>query len=216
MSFFHLNSDTIFEAEIPIGTQIEEQQMFDENIPDKIGILTLKNTVLFPGVVIPITVGRDKSIKLVKEAYQQEDKFIGVVAQRNFDIENPRQEDLYDCGTLARILKLIKMPDGSITIVIQGRNRFKIHEYIHEDPYFIARIYKLQEIYPPQEESKAIMYGLKEEASKIIDLAPNIPSEAKIALENIESLSFLANFIAANLNLEVEEKQEILEIDLLQ
>ena len=216
MTFFHLNSESIFEAEIPIGTQIEEQQMFDENIPEKIGILTLKNTVLFPGVVIPITVGRDKSIKLVKEAYQQEDKFIGVVAQKNFDIENPREEDLYESGTLARILKLIKMPDGSITIVIQGRNRFRIHEYLHEDPYFIARIYKLQEIYPPQEESKAIMYGLKEEASKIIDLAPNIPSEAKIALENIESLSFLANFIAANLNLEVEEKQEILEIDLLQ
>ena len=216
MTFFHLNSESIFEAEIPIGTQIEEQQMFDENIPEKIGILTLKNTVLFPGVVIPITVGRDKSIKLVKEAYQQEDKFIGVVAQRNFDIENPREEDLYECGTLARILKLIKMPDGSITIVIQGRNRFRIHEYLNEDPYFIASIYKLQEIYPPQEEAKAIMYGLKEEASKIIDLAPNIPSEAKIALENIESLSFLANFIAANLNLEVEEKQEILEIDLLQ
>ncbi len=216
MSFFHLDSESIFEAEIPIGTQIEEQQMFDENIPEKIGILTLKNTVLFPGVVIPITVGRDKSIKLVKEAYKQEDKYIGVVAQRNFDEENPEEEDLYDCGTLARILKLIKMPDGSITIVIQGRSRFRILEYLHDDPYFIARIYKLQEIYPPLEESKAIMYRLKEEASKIIDLAPNIPSEAKIALENIESLSFLVNFIAANLNLDVEEKQEILETDLLQ
>ena len=215
MTYFQLDSESIFEAEIPIGTQIEEQQMYEENIPDQIGVLTLKNTVLFPGVVIPITVGRDKSIKLVKEAYQQEDKYIGVVAQRNFEVENPRQEDLYQCGTLARILKLIKMPDGSITIVIQGRNRFRVLEYLHEEPYFVARIYKLQEIYPPQEQTKAIMYSLKEEASKIIDLAPNIPSEAKIALENIESLSFLANFIAANLNLEVEDKQEILELDLL-
>jgi len=213
MTLFQLDSEAIFEAELPIGTQIEEQQMVDEDIPEQIGILTLKNTVLFPGVVIPITVGRDKSIRLVKDAYKQEIKQVGVVSQKNFDIENPSSGDLYECGTIARILKMIKMPDGSITIVIQGRSRFRIDEYISETPYFVARIHKLEEVYPPQDQTKAIMYSLKEEASKIIDLAPNIPSEAKIALENIESLSFLVNFIAANLNLEVDEKQEILEID---
>ncbi len=213
MTFLQLDSDTLFEAEIPIGTQIEEQEMAEEVIPEQIGILALKNTVLFPGVVIPITVGRDKSIRLVKDAYKQEKKQIGVVAQRNFDIENPSASDLYQTGTIARILKLIKMPDGSITIVIQGRSRIQIDEFLTEEPYFTAKVHKLAELYPSQDQAKAIMYSLKEEASKIIDLAPNIPSEAKIALENIESLSFLANFIAANLNLDVEDKQEILEFN---
>jgi len=213
MTFLQLDNDTLFEAELPIGTQIEEQEMADEAVPEQIGVLALKNTVLFPGVVIPITVGRDKSIRLVKDAYQQETKQVGVVAQKNFDIENPGATDLFSTGTVARILKLIKMPDGSITIVIQGRSRFQIDEFLSEEPYFVARIHKLEELYPPQDQAKAIMYSLKEEASKIIDLAPNIPSEAKIALENIESLSFLANFIAANLNLDVDDKQEILELD---
>lgn len=213
MSFFHLNHESFLDAEFPIGGQTEEAQIFEEEVPEEISILPLKNTVLFPGVVIPITVGRDKSIHLVKDAYKTEQRQIGVVTQRTFNIENPQPEDLYESGTIARILKMIKMPDGSVTIVIQGRNRFKIDGYTKDEPYMIARVHKLKDIYPKQDQSRAIMYNLKKEASKIIDLAPNIPSEAKIALENIDSLGFLVNFITANLNLEVAEKQVILEHD---
>ena len=190
--------------------------MSDEDTPDQIGILTLKNTVLFPGVVIPITVGRDKSIRLVKEANQKEEKLIGVVAQKTQSLENPKAQDLYTYGTFARILKMIKMPDGSITIVIQGRKRFEVVEFLDDEPYFIAKVKNVDEVKPGEEETKAIIYSLKEEASRIIDLAPHIPSEAKIALENIDDLGYLANFISANLNLDVAEKQKILEIsDLL-
>ncbi|MEZ4848605.1 MAG: endopeptidase La, partial [Bacteroidia bacterium] len=169
-----------------------------------------------PGVVIPITVGRDKSIKLVKDAYHSADRRLGVIAQKNVNIEDPETDDLFSVGTLAHIHKMIKMPDGSVTIVIQGRSRFFIEEYTQEDPYFRARIMKAHDIYPAKDQSKAIIHNLRSEASKIIDLSPNIPSEARIALENIDSLSFLIHFIASNLSLDVPQKQEILEIDALQ
>ena len=218
MTLFHLdlNNDSIFEDDFPLISNSEEDSIKDEDIPEEIGILTLKNTVLFPGVVIPITVGRDKSIKLVKDAYRSTDRRIGVIAQRNVNIEDPEKEDLFGSGTLAHIHKMIKMPDGSVTIVIQGRSRFRVKEYTQEEPYFKAAIEKINDIYPASDQSRAIMHNLKGEASRIIDLSPNIPSEARIALENIESLSFLIHFIASNLSLDVPQKQEILEIDSLQ
>ena len=215
MTFFHFENEGFLDEDYQIVSNTDEQQMAEEKMPEEIGILTLKNTVLFPGVVIPITVGRDKSIRLVKDAYRSNDRKIGVVAQRNVDIEDPRKEDMYAMGTLAQIHKMIKMPDGSITIVIQGRSKFQITEFTQEEPYFKARIHKVADIYPEHDQVRALMYSLKEEASRIIDLSPNIPSEAKIALDNIDSLSFLTHFIASNLSLEVDEKQEILEIESL-
>jgi len=209
MTFFNFDTESFFDDDFPIITSVDEQEDLQDELPEEIGILTLKNTVLFPGVVIPITVGRDKSIHLVKEMYAKERKLIGVVAQNNIEIETPTINDLYNCGTIARILKLIKMPDGSVTIVIQGRSKFRIEAFTGEEPYFKAKINRVPEIFPSIDQAKALMYSLKEEASRIIDLSPNLPSEAKIALDNIDSLSFLTHFIASNLNLEVPQKQEV-------
>ncbi|MFK7920925.1 MAG: endopeptidase La [Bacteroidia bacterium] len=213
MAFIFSDNDTFLEEDYPIMTEGDEAQLTQEQIPDGIGILTLKNTVLFPGVVIPITVGRDKSIQLVREIYKSSDRRIGVISQRNMEVENPTQHDLYEIGTVARILKLIKMPDGSVTIVIQGRIRFHVEEYTQIDPYFKAKIRRSVEQMPPMDQVKALMMNLKEESARIIDLAPNIPSEAKIAIDNIDSLSFLTNFITSNLNLDVDGKQQILAED---
>ncbi|MCI4670264.1 MAG: endopeptidase La [Bacteroidia bacterium] len=196
-------------------TSLEEDYWEDDEIPEEVGVLTLKNTVLFPGVVIPITVGRDKSIQLVREAYNTKDRLLAVVSQKNIEIEDPRQEDLFTTGTLAKILRMIKMPDGSVTIVIQGRKKIRIRQFTAVEPFFKATIYGVEEIAPSVEEIKALMNSLKEEANRIIDLSPNLPTEAKIALENISSLSFLTHFIASNLSLEVDEKQEVLELDYL-
>ncbi|MEM6345282.1 MAG: endopeptidase La [Bacteroidota bacterium] len=215
MAFIFSDNESFLEEDYPIMTEGDEAQLNQEQIPAEIGILTLKNTVLFPGVVIPITVGRDKSIQLVREIYKSGDKRIGVISQRKVEVENPTPQDLFDRGTIARILKLIKMPDGSVTIVIQGRIRFEVEAFTQTDPYFKAQIKRSVEVMPPMEQVKALMMNLKEESERIIDLAPNIPSEAKIAIDNIDSLSFLINFISSNLNLEVEGKQRILEEDQL-
>ncbi|RMG24954.1 MAG: endopeptidase La [Bacteroidetes bacterium] len=215
MAFFYTENDSLFEADYPLFPNQEEKKLIEEELPEEIGILTLQNTVLFPGVVMPITAVRDKAIRLVKEAYNSPGRLIGVIAQRNINIEHPKQEDLFTCGTLARILKMIRMPDGSLTIVLQGRSKFEVVAWTQEEPFCKAKIKKRTEHYPSEEEARALMYNLKEEAFQIIDLSPNIPSEAKIALENIESLSFLIHFIASNLSLDVAEKQNILELDSL-
>lgn len=215
MTLHPYDTDGLFEDDFPVITGPDDFNTSEEDLPEEISILTLKNTVLFPGVVIPITVGRDKSIQLVRDTYKQGDRRIGVVAQRNMNIEHPGINDLYTIGTVARILKLIKMPDGSVTIVIQGRTKFEIDEFTTEEPYFRARIHRSLDIVPGLDQSKALMNNLKEEANQIIDLSPNIPTEAKIALENIESLSFLTHFIASNLSLDIPEKQNILELDSL-
>ena len=172
MTFFHFENEGFLDEDYQIVSNSDELQMAEEKVPEEIGILTLKNTVLFPGVVIPITVGRDKSIRLVKDAYRSNDRKIGVVAQRNVEIEDPRKEDVYTSGTLAQIHKMIKMPDGSITIVIQGRSKFQITEFTQEDPYFKAKIRKVTDDYPEPDQVRALMYSLKEEASRIIDLSP--------------------------------------------
>ncbi len=182
-------------------------------IPNEIPILPLRNTVLFPGVVLPITVGRDKSIKAVQDAYKT-DKLIGVLAQKDSNVEDPAMTDLVSLGTVAKIVKLIKMPDGGTTIIIQGYKRFKVNAITTEEPYFKAQIEVLEEEKLPEDEDfKAYTSNIKDLAFQIIQLSPNIPSEASIVLKNIENPSFLIHFIAGNLNSDVLEKQNLLEVN---
>jgi len=180
--------------------------------PGELALLPLRNTVLFPGVVIPITVGRDKSIKAVNDAYKA-DKLIGVVAQKDSNIEEPTVSDLEDIGTVAKIVKLIKMPDGGTTIIIQGRKRFKIEEITAEEPYFKATIKVLEEEGNKTDpDFDAMISSIKDLATQIIGLSPNLPSEAGIILKNIENPSFLIHFVSSNLNSDIRQKQQLLEI----
>ena len=184
----------------------------DQPIPEIIPLLALRNTVLFPGVVIPITVGRDKSIKAVTDAYKA-DKLIGVVAQKDSTVEEPTVSDLEDIGTVAKIAKLIKMPDGGTTIIIQGRKRCKIEEITSDDPYFKAKITVLtDEVLKDDPDFDAMIGSIKDLAGQIISLSPNLPSEAAIILKNIENPSFLIHFVSSNLNSDIKEKQRLLEI----
>jgi ATP-dependent Lon protease len=182
-------------------------------LPEELPLLPLRNTVLFPGVVLPITVGRDKSIKAVTDAYKS-DKLIGVVAQQDSQVEDPQVGDLSAIGTVARIVKQIKMPDGGTTIIIQGKTRFKIQEITASEPYFKARVEKLVEQEAPADEDfQAYVANIKELASEIIQLSPNIPTEAGIILKNIENPVFLIHFVSSNLSVELSEKQKLLELD---
>ncbi|HEY0654455.1 MAG TPA: endopeptidase La [Chryseosolibacter sp.] len=192
----------------------QESDLKPEDLPSELSILPIKNTVLFPGVVIPITVGRQKSIKLVKKAYQG-NRIIGVVAQKNSQAEEPTLEDLYRTGTVARIIKMLVLPDGNTTIIIQGKNRFAIREFVQEDPYLTARIDLLTEpvLNVNSKEAKALVQSLKDSALKILKLNPEIPQEAQVALENISSMSFLIHFLASNLSVDVTDKQKILETE---
>lgn len=202
------------EAEfIPLMTPEDEEQMNSEEMPDETAILPLRNTVLFPGVVIPITVGRDKSIRLIKEAYKA-DRIIGVVAQKDVAIEDPAFDDLNKVGTLALIVKMLRMPDGNMTVIIQGKRRFRLEEATQEEPYFRARITQFHESKPPRDDKEfnALVASLKDISLQIIQQSPNIPSEAGFAIRNIESPSFLINFICSNMNNGVPEKQQMLEI----
>lgn len=201
-----------FEQAIPLMSEEEEKRLSESDIPESLPILPLKNTVLFPGVVVPITVGRDKSLALVKEAYEN-DKTIGVITQREEEQENPTDKDLYRIGTVAQILKLIKMPDGSKSIVIQGKTTFRIKKFTQKDPYFRADVepYR-QEMDISGVELDAHIRSVKETATKIVNLSPNLPSEAAVAINNISSPTFLLNFISSNLNVSIEDKQKVLEI----
>ena len=182
------------------------EQEADLEIPNDIPILPLKNTVLFPGVVLPITVGRDKSIQAVKAAYSN-DKFIGVVAQKNGNIEDPTPEDLCHIGTVAKIVKMIKMQDGGTTIIIQGKKRFELLTMNEQDPYFKASINILieEKVSPSDQNFQAYLSTIKDLATQIIQLSPNFPSEAALILKNIESPLFLINFVSSNLNVEIPE-----------
>ncbi|MEL6559525.1 MAG: LON peptidase substrate-binding domain-containing protein, partial [Bacteroidota bacterium] len=192
----------------------DEEALKPEDIPDEMPILPVRNTVLFPGVVIPVTVGRSKSIKLVKKAYNG-DRIIGVVAQTNSNNEEPSSSDLYKTGTIARILKMLVLPDGNTTIIIQGKNRFEISEVVKETPYMTARIRLLEEYFPKESNKKlqALIASLKESASNLLRLNPDIPQEAQVALDNIENASFLTHFLSSNVNVEVADKQKLLEIN---
>lgn len=190
----------------------QDSDLKPEDLADALSILPIKNTVLFPGVVIPITVGRQKSIRLVKKAYQG-NRIIGVLAQRNSQAEEPGIDDLYRTGTVARIIKMLVLPDGNTTIIIQGKNRFDITEFVQEDPFLTAHVDLLVEkpINMNARETKALVQSLKEAASKMLKLNPEIPQEAQVALDNIQSMSFLIHFLASNLNVDVVDKQKILE-----
>lgn len=197
---------------ISLISEEEEEDLKKMNIPDVLPILPLRNTVLFPGVVIPITVGRDKSLRLIQEV-NRKNKMLGAVAQKDGSIEDPEYNDLYSVGTVAQILKILEMPDGSTSVIIQGRKRFEMEGLITEKPYHMARIKPLEDTNEePKGEAKAVAAALKDMAIRIIKLSSNIPTEATFAVKNIESPSFLINFLASNSELSLKEKQRILEI----
>ncbi len=197
---------------IPLFTSEDEDQMNKEEFPDELPILPLRNNVLFPGVVIPITVGRDKSIKLIKDAYSG-NKILGVVSQTDVKIEDPNSKEIHTIGTVGQILKHLKMPDGSTTVIIQGKRRFETQEITQEDPYIKAKVKTHIETRPDENDPEffALYSSLKDLALKIIKESPSIPSEASFAIKNIESPTYMINFIASNINADVEVKQQMLE-----
>jgi ATP-dependent Lon protease len=220
MSFFEQFTNMPFEPIIdedsdfiPLLSTEDEDNMHAEKVPTLLSILPLRNTVLFPGVVIPITVGRDKSINLIKDAFKG-DKIIGVVSQKNDTVEDPSQEDLNSVGTVAQILKMLRMPDGNTTVIIQGKKRFRIKEFTQSEPYYKAKTESFEESRPEKndEEFEAIVSSLKDTALQIIQKSSQIPTEAGFALNNIESQNFMVNFISSNMNATATEKQSMLEV----
>jgi ATP-dependent Lon protease len=201
---------------IPLLTPEDEEEMANEELPNSLAILPLRNTVLFPGVVIPITAGRDKSIKLINDA-NAAGKVIGVVAQKDEDVEDPKRDDIHSIGTVAQILRVLKMPDGNVTVILQGKKRFEITKVISEEPYLNALVKEVPEKRPSKTDTEfgAIIESIKEMAIRIIKESPNIPTEATFAIKNIESQSFLINFVSSNMNLDVKEKQSLLMMNIL-
>ena len=201
---------------IPLLTPEDEEEMNKEGLPASLPILPLRNTVLFPGVVIPISAGRDKSIKLINDA-NAGNKIIGVVAQKNEEDEDPTKNDIYTIGTVAQILRVLKMPDGNITVILQGKKRFEIDAVTSEAPYLRANIKEVEEKRPGKHDTEfnAITDSVRELAIEIIKESPNIPTEATFAIKNIESQSFLINFVSSNMNLTVKEKQDLLAVNIL-
>jgi len=201
---------------IPIIADGDDGELEDVEVPDTIPILSLRNTVLFPGVVLPISIGRPKSIQLIKDAYRN-DKIVGTVAQKDPDIENPNFQDLHSIGTIGQIVKLLEMPDGSTTAIIQGRKRMALHELVSDDPYFIARVRTIPEIKPEilSKDFDAIVGSLKDLSLKIIKINPNISPEASFAIKNIENNTYLINFICSNTDIKVQDKQKLLEMNSL-
>jgi len=204
-----INDDSEF---FPLMSSEDEAEMNNEQVPDVLPILPLRNTVLFPGVVIPITVGRDKSIKLIRDA-NKGDRMIGVVSQQDVGIEDPTFNQLNKVGTVALIIKMLQMPDGNTTVIIQGKKRFVLNEQVQSEPYIKATINPFRETKNKEDkEFKAMISSIKDMAMNIIQLSPNMPSEAGIAIRNIESTSFLINFISSNMNAEMTAKQHLLEV----
>jgi len=208
MSFDNLGEESEF---IPLMTSEDEEALEKENLPEVLPILPLSNTVLFPGVVIPINAGRDKSIKLINDS-NRSNKLIGVVAQKDIKIENPSIEDIFNIGTVAKILRVLKMPDGNTTVIIQGKKRFKIKSVVKTDPYIQATINSITDKKQKKSNSKftATTDAIKDIALKIIKENPNIPSEASFAIKNIHSPAFLINFVCSNMNINVKDKQDLL------
>lgn len=212
LSLQDLNTDAEF---IPLLSPEDEEAMNQEEVPGELAILPLRNMVLFPGVVVPVTAGRDKSIKLINDA-NAENKVIGIVAQHNQEHEDPSFKELHKVGTVARILKVLKMPDGNTTVIIQGKKRFKMLEEVSSEPYLRAKVKEIVDIVAQaaeEEEFDAIIDSIKEVALEIIKNNPTLPSESAFAIKNIESASFLINFVSSNLGIPVEEKQRLLEMD---
>ncbi|MBN2175133.1 MAG: endopeptidase La, partial [Bacteroidales bacterium] len=206
-----IDSETEF---IPLLSSEDEELMNSEEIPEILPILPLRNTVLFPGVVIPITVGRDKSIKLIREYYKST-RIIGVVAQKDANVEDPEFEDLNSVGTVAYILKILQMPDGSTTAIIQGKRRFSMIKQLQSEPYIKAKVKAYESLNPSGQETGeflALISSIKDLAVQIIQKSPNMPSEAAFAIKNIESPSFMVHFISSNMTFELTDKQKLLEI----
>ena len=199
---------------IPLLSREDEEEMNNEELPEDLPILSLRNTVLFPGVVIPITAGRDKSIKLINDA-NKKGNVIGVLAQKDESVEEPTPDDLHTIGTVARIIRVLKMPDGNTTVILQGKKRFEVDQFTQEEPYLKATIKSVEEERPLKrdKEFKTIMDSIKELAIEIIQESPNIPTEATFAIKNIESNPFLISFVSSNLNLSVKEKQALISIN---
>lgn len=192
----------------------EDDSVEGENLPDELPILAVRNTVLFPGVLIPITVGRQKSIRVVKQAYKG-DKIIGILTQKNPKVDDPKTADLFGIGTVAKIVKMLVLPDGNTTIIVQGKQRFAVKELVSESPVLKANVEYLKENFPKRQskEVKAIIQSIRDTANRIMALNPEIPKEAQVALENIEKPSFLVHFLSSNINAEAKEKQVLLEIN---
>ena len=199
---------------IPLLAEGDDEELNSAEIPDSLPILPLKNTVLFPGVVIPITVGREKSIKLIKDLYKG-NKFIGVLTQREPNTEDPKRDDLFGVGTMAKILKILTMPDDTTSVIIQGKRRFVLNDILSFDPYILGAVTPLREVKPLEDEEdfEAIIGSVKDLALKIIQTSSQIPQEASFALKNIEGAGFLVNYISSNMDLEPRQKQELLEMD---
>ena len=199
---------------IPLMTSDDEEAISKESLPESLSILPLKNTVMFPGVVIPITASRDKSIKLIKDSNTKE-KLIGVVSQKDSNVQTPTLNDIHSTGTVAKILRVLQMPDGNVTVIIQGKKRFSIEKVISEEPYITAHIKEIKDIKPKidNKEFNATIESIKDIALQIIEENPNIPSEASFAIKNIQSDSFLVNFVCSNMNLSTEEKYKLLTTD---
>ena len=211
MNFLQQEDDLDFMPIIPLN-ESEGGNADQIDVPATLPLLPLRNTVLFPGVVIPITVGRDKSIKAIAESYKT-DKLVGVLAQKDSSVEDPGVGDLVVIGTVAKIIKLIKMPDGGTTAILQGKRRFKLLKVTAEEPYFIGEVEAIEEEVIKDDASfDASVSSIKDLASQIIQLSPNIPTEASIILKNIEQPSFLIHFVGSNLNCELAEKQQLLEM----
>src|SRR5918993_5192989 len=210
--FFKPEDDMDFLPIIPLNEH-EGDDGQEIDIPAELALLPLRNTVLFPGVVLPITVGRDKSIKAVTDSYKGT-KLVGVIAQKDSTIEDPVAKDLEPVGTVAKIVKQIKMPDGGTTIIIQGKTRFSIDRILQEEPYFKAAVTAIEEEEAPKDpDFEAYVSNIKDLATEIIQLSPNIPTEASVILKNIESPSFLIHFVSSNLTIDIREKQKLLEIN---
>lgn len=201
---------------IPLMTSDDEALINDEHLPELLPILPLRNTVIFPGVVAPISAGRDKSLRLI-ESVKDGHKFVGMIAQKDPDTEDPKQNEVFAIGTLAQIVKSFKMPDGNTTIIIQGKRRFRILEWVETEPFNMAKVEFLPEFVPADddEEFTILMDSIKDISARLIQESPNIPSEAQAALDNIKSSTFLLNFIASNSSMNLEKKQEVLEVESL-
>ncbi len=206
------DSDSEF---IPFLSDDSDQDIDDQPIPDELPVLPLRNTILFPGVIIPIAIGREKSHDLIRDVHKKKGYF-GALAQIDFKIDEPQAKDLYKTGTVARVLKVLEMPDNSTTVIIQGRKRFKLDKMVLEEPYFTGKISVLEDVPPPADntrEFEAVVSSLKDLSLSLIKQSPNVPPEASFAIRNIENSSFLINYISGNSDISVQEKQRLLEID---
>ncbi len=218
ISFKQYKANDMYDSEaefIPIVSDEDDSDDLLTDMPEQLAILPLRNTVLFPGVIVPISLGRDKSLKLIKEVHRKGDYF-GAVAQKDGTVEDPSLSDLYQVGTMAKVIKVLEMPDGSTSAIIQGRSRFEVGELIQEDPYFIAKAVELQDIKPESDDNRdfeALVGSLKDLSLRIIKYSNNIPAEASFAVKNIENSKFLINFICSNTDISVKEKQALLEIN---